>query len=390
MSTRSLTRWQVGVLGAAAALMIGVGAAGGWGTYTNAVTEFHRQATAAGIVAAGEGLTLILAMVMLGRTMLGQSSPAVVRLGMWLAPVSASCIGVTIASTAREAAVYAVTPLAMSGAAEGLGFIARSVVVYTSGVDAETVRQNADAARQLAYYRAVAEAHPDKRKQKTAVRRYWRLAQHVGHGDAELGAGLVDVQRRRVKDGADAALASMYGAAPAAAVEEPPAQPRSASATEVLRVRFAEMDPADAIRLAHDARPDAGPVELADVLGAYGLSVDPVAVALTLGHRPAEYDLQRVDTPAHQQVSDPAPALEPVTLEAAVVEAASVLGPDAKAKAIVEHVERYRRLVVTEPYVRTALSRHAKRAQEQPDAPPEADAPLECDEGVGQGGQGYN
>ncbi|MGV4890392.1 conjugal transfer protein [Streptomyces viridosporus] len=212
MSTRTLTKGQAWVLGAAAAAMVAVGVAGGWGTYSNAVSEFHRQATAAGVVAAGEGLTLILAMVMLGRTMLGMSSPAVVRAGMWLAPVSASCIGITIAGTVREAAVYAVTPLAMSGAAEGLGFIARSVVVYRTGVDAEVQRRNADTARQLAFYRAVATGHPDARKRKRAVRRYWSLAKHVGVGDTELGAGLVDVQRHRVQEGADAALADMYGA----------------------------------------------------------------------------------------------------------------------------------------------------------------------------------
>src|SRR5690606_15414007 len=105
MTTRKLTRWQIGVIAAAAALMLAVGIAGGAGTYTNAVTEFHRQATAAGVVAAGEGLTLILGMVMLGRTMLGQSSPAIVRAGMWLAPLSAAGIGVTIATSSREAAV---------------------------------------------------------------------------------------------------------------------------------------------------------------------------------------------------------------------------------------------------------------------------------------------
>ncbi|MFG2683141.1 conjugal transfer protein [Streptomyces sp. NPDC048392] len=381
---RQLTKGQRVVLIVAAVLMVVVGAAGAWGTYTNAVTEFHRQATAAGVVAAGEGLTLILGLVMLLRTMLGQSSPTVVRLGMWLAPASAACIGVTIAGTPREAAVYAVTPLAMSGAAEGLSFVARSVVVFTTGVDAETQRRNADTARQLAFHRAVAEGHPGKAKKWMAQRRYWRLARYVGVGDTELGAGLVDVQRTRVRDGADAALASMYGAAPAAAAVEPPARPRSASATEVLRVRFAEMDPADAIRFAADARPDARPAELATVLGTYGVNVDPIVVALVLAERPPEYKVERADTPAHQQVTTPAPALEPVTLEAAVVEAASALGPDAKAKAIVEQVERHRRLVVTEPYVRTALSRAAKRAQEQPDAP------VKRDEEIGQGGQGYN
>jgi len=269
--------------------------------------------------------------------------------------------------------VYAVTPLAMSGAAEGLGFIARSIVVYRTGTDAETLRRNADAARQLAFHRAVADSHPDEKKRDRAVRAYWRLARHVGVGDTELGAGLVDVQRTRVRDGADAALASMYGAPAAAAIEEAPARPRPASATEVLRERFADMDPADAIRLAHDARPDAPPAELAALLGTYGLPVDPVAVALVLGQQPPEYEVQRDDAPAHQQVN----ALEPVTMEAAVIEAASTLGPDAKAKQIVEHVARHRRLVVTEPYVRTALSRAAKRAQEQ------AAAPLMRDPGNG-------
>ena len=313
MTTRNLTKGQAWVLGAAAGAMVAVGTAGAVGTYSNAVTEFHRQATAAGVVAAGEGLTLILAMVMLGRTMLGMSSPAVVRAGMWLAPVSASSIGITIASTIREAAVYAVTPLAMSGAAEGLGFIARSIVVYRTGTDAEVMRRNADAARQLAFHRAVADGHPDARKRKAAVRRYWRLARYVGVGDAELGAGLVDVQRVRVRDGAAAALASMYGAPAAAATMEPPARPRAVSATEVLRERFAGMDPAEAIRLAADARPDAPPAELATVLASYDVHVDPVAVALVLGEQPAEYEVQRDDAPAHQQVT----ALEPVNLQVA-------------------------------------------------------------------------
>ncbi|MEW2424858.1 hypothetical protein AB0911_30460 [Streptomyces nigra] len=366
MTTRNLTKGQAWVLGAAATAMVAVGVVGAVGTYSNAVTEFHRQATAAGVVAAGEGLTLILAMVMLGRTMLGMSSPAVVRAGMWLAPVSASSIGITIASNAREAAVYAVTPLAMSGAAEGLGFIARSIVVYRTGVDAEVMRRNADAARQLAYHRAVADGHPGKWKQKAAVRRYWRLAKHVGVGDTELGAGLVDVQRVRVRDGADAALASMYGAPPALTAAEPVGRSRPASATDVLRERFAEMNPADAIRLAHDARPDAPPAELAHLLGEYGVPVDAVAVALVLGQRPPEYEVHRPDAADAPLVN----ALEPVTVEAAVVEAASVLGPDASARAIAEHVARHRRLVVTEPYVRTALSRAAKKTQTDAPAKP--------------------
>ncbi|MFF3912697.1 hypothetical protein ACFYZB_04300 [Streptomyces sp. NPDC001852] len=295
---RELTQGQAVVLGAAAVAMAVVGGFGAWGTYTNAVTAFHRQATAAGVVAAGEGLTLILALIMLGRTMLGQPSPAVVRGGMWLAPASASCIGVTIASSIREAAVYAITPMAMSGAAEGLGLIARSIVVYRTGVDAEVQRRNADAARQLAFHRAVADGHPDKRKKKRAVRSYWRLAKYVGVGDTELGAGLVDVQRVRVREGADAALASMYGTAPAVSVAQPVAQLRSHSAQDVLRRKFAEMDPADAVRIAHDAQPGMPPAELASLLVSYGVVVDAVQVALVLHGQPASTVVERGDNPA--------------------------------------------------------------------------------------------
>lgn len=356
-STRELTKGQTHVLRAAAVAMVVVGGFGAWGTYSNAAAEFHRQATAAGVVAAGEGLTLILALIMLGKTMLGQPSPFVVRGGMWLAPLSAACIGLTIASDVREAAVYAVTPLAMSGAAEGLGLIARSIVVYRTGVDAEVMRRNADVARQLAFNRAVADSHPGKWKKKFAVRRYWRLARYVGVGDTELGAGLVDVQRVRVREGADAALASMYGGAVERDSLSPAKPPRRDTATEALREHFATIDPAEAIRLAHDARPDADAVELAALLSTYGLTVDPVAVAIVLGQQPAEYTVERPAAAVAPQLSE----LPALGVQGAVEEAATVLGEAASARDIAEHLERTRRLVVSEPHVRAALSRAAKK-----------------------------
>ncbi|MFE7856047.1 hypothetical protein [Streptomyces sp. NPDC057403] len=365
-STRELTKGQSWVLGVTAAAILAVGGFGSWGTYTNAVDAFHRQATAAGVVAAGEGLTLILALIMLGRTMLGMATPAVVRGGMWLAPLSASSIGLAIANGTREAAVYAVTPLAMSGAAEGLGLIARSIVVYRTGVDAEVVRRNADVARQLAFNRAVAEGHPGQHRRKWAVRRYWRLARYVGVGDAELGAGLVDVQRVRVREGADAALAGMYGAAPATPATQPPAPARVPSATERLRAEFADMEPAAAIRLAHDARPDAAPAELAQLLGTYGVHVDPVAVALVLGQQPPEYTVERPDAAVAPQARE----LPALNLQGAIEEAATALGEDASAREIAEHLERNRRLVVPENHIRAALSRAAKKAEPEPPATP--------------------
>ncbi|MGW5335038.1 conjugal transfer protein [Streptomyces bauhiniae] len=358
-TTRQLTKGQAAVLIAAAVAMLAVGGFGAWGTFTNVTAEFHRAATAGGVVAAGEGLTLILSLIMLGRTMLGMASPAAVRAGLWLAPVSASFTGLAMADTVTESAVYAVTPLAMSGAAEGLGLIARSIVVYRTGVDAEVMRRNADVARRLAYERAVADSHPDKRKKKWAVRRYWRLAQHVGVGDAQLGVGLVDVQRTRVREGADAALASMYGASATAPAE----RPRPASATERLRATFADMDTADAIRLAADARPDAAPAELATILGAYGLAVDPVAVAMVLGEQPAEYRVERPDAPVAPQVNEPVPALPALSVQGAVEEAATALGPDASAREISEHLEHTRRLLLPENHVRAALSRAAKKTE---------------------------
>lgn len=366
MSTRELTRGQAVVLGTASVAMVAVGGFGAWGTYTNAVAEFHRQATAAGVVAAGEGLTLILALVMLGRTMLGMSSPAVVRAGMWMSPLSASCIGVTIAGSPREAAVYAVTPLAMSGAAEGLSFIARSIVVYRTGVDAEVMRRNADAARLLAFHRAVADGHPDERKRQGAVRRYWRLAKWVGMGDADLGAGLVDVQRVRVREGADAALASMYGGQGSPKDLSPAGPPRAASATEVLRARFSDMDPAAAIRFAADARPDAPPAELAAILGTYDVHVDPVAVALVLGQEPPEYTVERPAAPVAPQLSE----LPALGVQGAVEEAATALGQAASPREIAAHLEQTRRLVVPENHIRAALSRAAKKTEPDPSATP--------------------
>lgn len=217
---RSLTRGQKWTLGAATLPMLAFGGLGAWGTYTNINTVFGRSATALGIVAAGEGATLVLALVYVGLTLLGQSSPAAVRLGLWALPGIASSVGAIVATGTRDAVVYAVTPIAMCVAAEGAGLVARRIVIYCTGVDMETQRRNATVLRRLAYERARAANHPGKWTKRLAERRSWRLARHVGTGDTHLGTGLVTVQRERVTAGADAALAAMYGA-----VVEAPALP---------------------------------------------------------------------------------------------------------------------------------------------------------------------
>ena len=297
---RRLTKGQATVLTLACLPMIAVGSFGAWGTYSNVVTEFGRAATAIGVVAAGEGVVLILALVMVGLTMLGQAAPAPVRAGLWLAPLTAAVTGMVVADDLTERVVYAITPLAMSAAAEGLGLLARRIVVYRTGVDVEVQRRNATTVQRLAYHQARAANHPDEGPRKRSERAAWRLAARVGEDDAELGTHLVQVQRDRLRQGADAALAGMLTVKPA------------------------------------------------------GESATP------------EVTLERADAADAPQLL----ALPPATVAAAVIEAASTLGEGAKAREIAEHLAETRRLIVDEPYIRTALSREAKRQQEISDRDP--------------------
>ncbi|MFI8792675.1 hypothetical protein [Streptomyces sp. NPDC055105] len=206
---RSLTRGQIAVLTIATLPMIAVGAGGAVGTYANASSVLHNSRTALGVVAAGEGATLVAALVMIGVTMLGQAAPAVVRAALWVLPTTASFMGLAIAPTPREAVVYALTPLAMTAAAEGISFLARRIVSHTSGVDVEAQRRNAEILRRIAFHAAQAERHPDEKVQKSSALKAWKLMREVGGGDAQLGSGLIAVQRERLTEGADTALLSM-------------------------------------------------------------------------------------------------------------------------------------------------------------------------------------
>lgn len=223
---KKLTGGQKTVLVLATIPMIAVGGFGGWGTYTNIVSEFGRAATAAGAVAAGEGVTLVAALVMLVLTMLGQSSPAVVRVFLWLGPLAASAMGVAVADTLTERILYALMPLGMCGAAEGIGLLARRVVVYSTDVDVEAQRRNAAILRRIAYHRARAERHPWAWVRRVSALVAWRLMGQLGHSDATLGSALTDVQNIRIVEGANTALAAMFSSAP----ELPAATPRHAVA----------------------------------------------------------------------------------------------------------------------------------------------------------------
>ncbi|MER5707101.1 conjugal transfer protein [Streptomyces sp. NPDC002122] len=207
---KELSRLQKVVLGAAFVPMLATGGAGGYGTYTNIKAAFG-AGTAVGAVAAGEGATAVLAIVLLGLTLLGQSSPKVIRAGLWALPAAASAMSVTAATTPGEMVIYALTPMGMTASAEGAAFLARRIVVYRDGRDAEAEAHAAAIVQALAYHRARAANHPDKQVREKSERTSWKLARKVGAGDIALGDRLLDVQRQRVTAGADAALADMFG-----------------------------------------------------------------------------------------------------------------------------------------------------------------------------------
>ncbi|MGW3213121.1 hypothetical protein ACWDBC_12830 [Streptomyces parvus] len=140
------------------------------------------------------------------------------------------------------------------------------------------------------------------------------------------------------------------------------------SATEVLRRRFAEMDPADAIRVAHDAHPDAPPTELASMLITYGVIVDAVQFALVLHGQPDEVTVDRDDADDTAADTGDAPQVggrPALTKAQAILDAAAVLGPAFKAADVVDRVRRINRITVKPDYVRTVLSRDKKA---EPDA----------------------
>ncbi|KAK1180865.1 conjugal transfer protein [Streptomyces sp. NBS 14/10] len=252
---RELTRAQKGVLTAAFVPMLATGVVGGIGTYSN-IGLAYGTGTALGALGAGEGATAVLALVLLGLTMLGQSSPRVVRIGLWALPSAAAVMGAMAAPDPGRTVIYALTPMGMSVSAEGMAFLARRIVVHTDGRDAENERRTADIVQALAYHRARAAHHPSDRIKWWSERKSWRLARKVGVGDAALGSRLLDVQRDRITDGADAALASMFGgtgpvSTPVANAEE---------STETMRNRstadLRESTPAPSVVLTRSSVPD--------------------------------------------------------------------------------------------------------------------------------------
>ncbi|SOE13672.1 hypothetical protein SAMN06272775_4648 [Streptomyces sp. 2323.1] len=261
MTGAKLTRVQIGVLTAAFVPMLATGVFGGIGTYSN-IGHAYGKGTALGALAAGEGATAVLALVLLGLTMLGQSSPRIVRLGLWALPAAAAVMGAMAAPDPGRTVIYALTPMGMSVSAEGMAFLARRIVVHTDGRDAENERHTADLVQALAYHRARAAHHPTGWVRKRSDRASWRLARKVGVGDVALGSRLLDVQRDRVTAGADAALAAMFGGtaldpAPAANAEESTETERKRSTADLP-----ESTPEPVVTLTRLTLPDPVAVDL--------------------------------------------------------------------------------------------------------------------------------
>lgn len=231
--------WGQGAVLAAASLpMAGVGVAGAVATYVNMDNVLHRGASALGLVAAGEGATLICALVALAVTLMGQHTPATVRAGMWLVPIAASGVGVALAPTTSEAVVMAFTPLAMTAAGEGVAFVARRVVAYRTGVDIEQQRRSG-----LLLWHANRAANGGRIGSKLSGLAVWRLTRKFAETDTQLSVQLGEIQRFRIQQGADANLSAVLSGA-----QNRPELPSAAAAgldryTATLDGRAAALDP---------------------------------------------------------------------------------------------------------------------------------------------------
>ncbi|WP_331722223.1 hypothetical protein [Kitasatospora sp. NBC_00315] len=199
------------LLGTIFAVMAIVGAAGAYGTYRNMQAAFHDSGTALGLVAAGEGATAVLGLTLIGLTLISRPYPTAFRVGLWLIPTVGSAAGLVVAEDGRHAAVYAITPLAMTAAAELAGYLARSIVVHRTGTDAEAARRTGETLRLIEFHQARAQHHPSTSTRQRSEKAAWRLAKRLGRDDPALGTALSAAYAHRTTTAAVAALDTLYG-----------------------------------------------------------------------------------------------------------------------------------------------------------------------------------
>lgn len=218
-----LTKGQKAVLWSVSIPMAAIGIAGGLASYANFVDIIGTESMAASVVLAGEGGVLVVALVYLLLTLLGQHTPMPVRFGLWALPVVGSVSGVMLAETDSERVVMAVAPLAMTVAAEGVALVARRVVAFQTGVDLEASRRNG-----LMIWHANRAVNGKGGARKRSEKAVWRLAKGFAATDTQVAVQLGDVQRIRVTEGADVNLARVLGGAGTETPELPAAPEKPA------------------------------------------------------------------------------------------------------------------------------------------------------------------
>lgn len=224
MEHKKLTWGQITVLAATSLLMAAIGVAGAVATYVNMNDVLHRSASALGLVAAGEGATLIAALVSLAVTLMGQHTPVVVRVALWVIPLTASATGVALARNANESIVMGVTPMAMTAAGEGIGFVARRVVAFRTRTDIEQQRRSG-----LLLWHANRAANGKGIGRWMSNAAVWRLTKSFAATDNQLSVQLGEIQRYRIGQGADTNLAAVLSGEGDNAPELPTGTPAAPS-----------------------------------------------------------------------------------------------------------------------------------------------------------------
>jgi hypothetical protein len=209
-SPKGMSRTLKVAVGAVSLAVAAVGVAGAVGTYTNAA-DLVGDGFALSMVAGGEGVVAVCAMVMLLLTVLGRPSPAALRLATVAMPVVASAVGAVVAPDVTTKVIMAVGPLAMTAAAEGLCLVARNAVAVSTGTDVEADRRAMQRAASLDKHAA-----KDGRLSKAIVTRTRRQLVAVDPTAADLVAGAL---RRQVAADVTARMAAIGATVPALVVE---------------------------------------------------------------------------------------------------------------------------------------------------------------------------
>lgn len=200
-----LTKMQARVLVLASIPMAATGVAGGVASFFNFRDILNgNQSAAMSVVAAGEGATLVSALVMLLLTLLGQHTPLVVRAALWILPTIASVAGGILAPTLNMKVVMCIAPLAMTVSGEGVALVARRVVAFQTGVDIEQQRRSG-----LLLWHANRATNGSGLGRKVSQAAVWRLTKQFASTDNQMSVQLAEVQRYRISEGADQSLASV-------------------------------------------------------------------------------------------------------------------------------------------------------------------------------------